>query len=58
MVDAGTLAFALTYLGTLAVAALMFFGQLAVFAILLAFAGILRLVTLPVLRLIRACRQT
>jgi hypothetical protein len=53
MPDAATLTFALTYTGTLAVAALMLFGQLAAFTILLALAGIVRLLILPVQALIR-----
>lgn len=53
MPDAATLSFALTYTGTLAVAAFMFFGQLAAFTILLALAGVVRLLTLPVYALIR-----
>jgi hypothetical protein len=53
MPDAETLTFALTYAGTLAVAALMFFGQFAAFTILLALAGIVRLLTLPVHALTR-----
>ncbi|WP_146069198.1 hypothetical protein [Arthrobacter sp. ZGTC412] len=48
-----TLSFALTYSGTLAVAALMFIGQLASFTILLALAGIVRLLALPFYALIR-----
>ncbi len=47
MPDAATLSFALTYIGTLAVAALMFLGQVVVFAILLALAGVFKLLTLP-----------
>lgn len=39
--------FALTYLGTLLVAVLMFAGQLAAFAALLAFVGILKLAAAP-----------
>jgi hypothetical protein len=53
MPDAATLPFALTYAGTLAVAALIFFGQFAALTILLALAGIVRLVTLPVHALTR-----
>jgi hypothetical protein len=48
MPDAETLTLALTFTGTLAVAALMFLGQLAAFTVLLALAGIVRLLTLPV----------
>jgi hypothetical protein len=48
MPDAETLTLALTYTGTLAVAALMFLGQLAAFTVLLALAGIVRLLALPV----------
>ena len=48
MPDPSTLAFGLTYTGTLAVALLMFLGQLAAFAILLAVAGIVRLVAYPI----------
>jgi len=48
MPDAATLSFALTYTGTLAVAALMFLAQLAAFTILLALAGVARFLTLPV----------
>ena len=48
MPDAETLTLALTYTGTLAVAAVMFLGQLAAFTILLALAGMVRLLTLPV----------
>ncbi len=47
MPDAETLTLALTYTGTLAVAALMFLGQLAAFTVLLALAGIVRLLNLP-----------
>ena len=47
MPDAATLSFVLTYIGTLAVAALMFLGQLVVFAILLALAGVFKLLPLP-----------
>ena len=53
MPDAETLTFALTYTGTLVVAALMFLGQLAAFTVLLALAGIVRLLTLPVHALTR-----
>jgi hypothetical protein len=53
MSDPATLSFALTYAGTLAVAALMFIGQLAAFAILLTIAGIAWILTLPVHTLIR-----
>jgi hypothetical protein len=53
MPDIATLSFTLTYLGTLAVAALIFFGQLVALAILLALAGVARLVTSPFLVLIR-----
>ncbi|MFJ6302152.1 hypothetical protein [Pseudarthrobacter oxydans] len=53
MTDPATLSFALTYTGTLAVAALMFIGQLAAFAILLALAGIVRLLALPIYALLR-----
>lgn len=48
MPDAATLSFALTYAGTLAVAALMFLGQLAAFTVLLALTGVGRLLVLPV----------
>jgi hypothetical protein len=53
MPDAATLSFTLTYTGTLAVAALMIFGQLAAFTILLALAGVVRLLALPVYAVIR-----
>lgn len=53
MLDAETFTFALTYAGTLPVAALMFFGQLAAFSIVLALAGIVRLLSLPVRALTR-----
>ena len=53
MTDAATLSFALTYVGTLAVGALMFIGQLAACTILLAIAGLVRLLTLPVSALLR-----
>jgi hypothetical protein len=53
MSDPATLSFALTYAGTLAVAALMFIGQLAAFAILLTIAVIAWILTLPVHTLIR-----
>ncbi|UKA69074.1 hypothetical protein LFT44_21370 (plasmid) [Arthrobacter sp. FW306-05-C] len=53
MFDPATLSFALTYAGTLAVAALMFIGQLAAFTILLTLAGIVWILTLPVCTLIR-----
>jgi hypothetical protein len=57
MSDTETLTFAITYAGTLAVAALMFFGQLAAFTILLALAGIVRLLTLPVHALTRRAEK-
>lgn len=44
MADPSTLAFSLTYTGTLAVALLLFLVQLAAFAILAAVAGLARLV--------------
>ncbi|MGY4541337.1 hypothetical protein ACVWY0_001246 [Arthrobacter sp. UYNi723] len=47
MADPSTLAFGLTYTGTLAVALLMFLVQLVAFAILLAVAGLARLVAYP-----------
>lgn len=53
MTDAATLSFSLTYTGTLAVAALMFLGQLAAFTILLTVAGIVRLLALPIRALLR-----
>lgn len=53
MPDAATLAFALTYAETLAVGALMFFGQFAAFTIFLALAGLVRLLALPVHALTR-----
>lgn len=43
--DTDTLSFALTYGGTLAVALLLFVGQLTAVGVLLVFAGIVRLVT-------------
>lgn len=48
MTDAATLSFTLTYLGTLAVGALMLMGQLAACTILLALAGLVRLIILPI----------
>ncbi|MFF1252657.1 hypothetical protein ACFVYC_09195 [Pseudarthrobacter sp. NPDC058329] len=57
MPDAATLSFALTYMGTLAVAALLFFGQLAALTILLALAGVIRLLTLPFYALIRRAEK-
>ena len=57
MTDAATLSFALTYTGTLAVAALMLLGQLAAFTILLTLAGIVRLLTLPIYALIRCIER-
>lgn len=53
MFDVATLSFTLTYAGTLAVAALMFIGQLAAFTVLLTLAGIVRLLTLPIPALTR-----
>jgi hypothetical protein len=53
MSDAATLSFALTYLGTLAVGALMLIGQIAACTILLALAGLVRLLALPVTALLR-----
>ncbi|MET3721592.1 MULTISPECIES: hypothetical protein [unclassified Arthrobacter] len=53
MSDAATISFVLTYVGTLAVAALMFIGQLTALAVLLVMAGTTRLITLPVRALIR-----
>lgn len=47
MPDPSTLAFGLTYAGTLAVALLMFIGQLTAFGILLALVGAARLVAYP-----------
>lgn len=57
MTDAATLSFALTYTGTLAIAALMLIGQLAAFTILLMLAGIVRLLTLPLDALTRRKEQ-
>jgi hypothetical protein len=57
MPDATTLSFALTYTGTLAMAALMFLAQLAAFTILLALAGVARLLTLPVHTAVRRRQQ-
>ncbi|MBE4718985.1 hypothetical protein [Pseudarthrobacter sp. AB1] len=45
--DTATLSFTLTYAGTLAVALLMFIGQLTAFGILLALVGTARLVAYP-----------
>ena len=53
MPDPSTLAFGLTYTGTLVVALLMFLGQLAAFTALLAVAGIVRLVVMSVRALLR-----
>lgn len=53
MPDAATLTNALTYTGTLAVAALMLFGQIAAFTIFLALAGTVRLLILAVHKLTR-----
>lgn len=53
LTDAATLSFALTYAGTLAVAALILIGQLAAFTALLALAGIVRLLVLPLSALTR-----
>jgi hypothetical protein len=48
--DAESFTLSLTYFGTVAVAALMFLAQLAAFTLLLALAGVVRLLTLPVQR--------
>ncbi|MDQ0867846.1 hypothetical protein QFZ70_000319 [Arthrobacter sp. V1I9] len=57
MPEATTLSFALTYTGTLAMAALMFLAQLAAITILLALAGVARLLTLPVHTAVRRRQQ-
>lgn len=48
MPETSTLAFTLTYLGTLGLAFLMFLGQLAACGILLVVVGIARLITHPI----------
>ena len=53
MSDPSTLAFTLTYTGTLAVALLMFLGQLAACTILLGLAGAVKLLIVPVRALLR-----
>ena len=53
MTDPATLSFTLTYLGTLAVGAAMLLGQLAACTILLALAGLVRLLALPMSAFIR-----
>lgn len=53
MPDPSTLAFGLTYAGTLAVALLMFLGQLAAFTALLAIIGTAKLLDISVRALIR-----
>lgn len=53
MSDPSILAFTLTYTGTLAVALLMFLGQLAAFTVLLALAGAAKLLIVPVWALLR-----
>ena len=52
-----TLAFGLTYTGTLAVALLMFFGQLAAFTALLALAGTVRLLAYAVRAITRPAAE-
>ncbi|WP_427136657.1 hypothetical protein [Pseudarthrobacter sp. S9] len=56
MPDATTLVFSLTYVGTLAVALLMFLGQLIAFTALLALAATGRLLTYAVRALLRRLR--
>ncbi|QHK19742.1 hypothetical protein GU243_08385 [Pseudarthrobacter psychrotolerans] len=53
MPDPSTLAFSLTYTGTLVVALLMFLSQVAAFTALLALAGTLRLLVVSVRALLR-----
>lgn len=58
MTDAETLSFTLTYLGTLTVGALMLMGQLAACTILLALAGLIRLIALPISALSRRVKSS
>lgn len=53
MADSSTLAFALTYTGTLTVALLMFLGQFAAFTVLLALIGMGRLLVVSMRALLR-----
>ncbi|MET4096935.1 hypothetical protein [Arthrobacter sp. UYCu712] len=53
MPDPSTLAFGLTYTGTLVVALLMFLGQVAAFTALLAMAGTAKLLVVSVRALLR-----
>lgn len=57
MNDPSTLSFALTYVGTLGVAVLIFFGQIMAFTILLVLAGIITLLGQTVRLIARPARR-
>lgn len=56
MTNPETLSLTLTYIGTLTVGALMLIGQLAACTILLALAGLIRLIALPISAFSRRAR--